>query len=617
MSILRTLSLLVLALLLFACQSKEVLPPPNIVWITSEDNSKHYMSLFDENGISVPNIEKLAKKGVTFKRAFSNGPVCSVARSTLISGCYAPRIGAQYHRKIEQVPMPDSLLMFPAYLRKAGYYTTNNAKEDYNIVKSEGVWDESSRKASWRNRAMGQPFFHVQNFHVSHESSLFFTDEEMEEGMAAGTQDSFYIHPYHPQTETFTYTNIRYRNKLRTMDEQVGKVIEKLAKDSLLENTFIFYFGDHGGVLPGSKGYVKEVGLHVPLVLYVPKKYENWSPFKQGSETNSFVSFVDFGPTVLKLAGLDVPEGMNGKAFVGKGIKEKEVTKRNETFSYADRFDGKYDLVRAYRKGKYKYIRNFQPYHHDALWNDYRFRQTGYREWLQLHKEGKLNEIQASFFEAKDAEELYDLEADPFETRNLANSLDHQEALAEMRAGINEWITSSNDLSFIPEYRLLKEGAMKNPKKYGEEHSEAIASYVATSDLMLEDFDSVQKELETALQAKDPLERFWALTTCMSFGEEAKPIAARIRAIKSKDEDLMNRALAATYLTFTETENSIQDLEKELYQIEDPIEALWLLNEFAWLQDLHGFHFEINERNLIEAVKEYPSVRRRLDHLKG
>ena len=153
---------LIFTLLFSACTPKEtVLEQPNIVWLTSEDNSKHYMSLFDEHGVKTPNIESLAEHGVTFTRAFSNAPVCSAARSTLISGCYGPRIASHYHRKSQMVPMPENIEMYPAYLKKAGYYTTNNNKEDYNIFKGENIWDESSKKASWRNRTEGQPFFHI------------------------------------------------------------------------------------------------------------------------------------------------------------------------------------------------------------------------------------------------------------------------------------------------------------------------------------------------------------------------------------------------------------------------------------------------------------------------
>ena len=153
---------------------------PNIVWITSEDNSKHYMRLFDEHGVSTPNIEKLAENGVTFTNAFSNAPVCSAARSTLISGCYGPRLASHYHRHIKQTTMPDGLEMYPAYLKKAGYYTANNAKEDYNITKSDSVWDESSKKATWKKRAQGQPFYYVQNIYTTHESQMHFDKQQMD-----------------------------------------------------------------------------------------------------------------------------------------------------------------------------------------------------------------------------------------------------------------------------------------------------------------------------------------------------------------------------------------------------------------------------------------------------
>ena len=154
---------------------------PNIVWLTSEDNSVHYAKLYNENGASMPNIEALADHGLVFNHAFSNAPVCSVARTTLLTGAYAPRIGTQFHRRSKMVPMPEGGRMYPWYLREAGYYTTNNSKEDYNVI-DKGGWDESSAKATWRNRKSGQPFFHVQNTTLTHESSLHFSAEEMATG---------------------------------------------------------------------------------------------------------------------------------------------------------------------------------------------------------------------------------------------------------------------------------------------------------------------------------------------------------------------------------------------------------------------------------------------------
>ena len=152
----------ILLLTVISCSRGRVEEQPNFVWIISEDNSTHYMELFDPHGIATPHIAQMANEGILFTRAFSNAPVCSVARSTLISSCYGPRTGTQFHRRSKLVPLPEGVEMFPAYLRRAGYYTSNKSKEDYNYIKEEGVWDESSRKAHWSKREPGQAFFHKE-----------------------------------------------------------------------------------------------------------------------------------------------------------------------------------------------------------------------------------------------------------------------------------------------------------------------------------------------------------------------------------------------------------------------------------------------------------------------
>ena len=199
---------------------------PNIVWLVTEDNSKHYLKLYEEGGVSMPNVERLAEQGLVFNHAFSQAPVCSVARSTIISGCYAPRIGTQYHRRTEFVPMPDGLEMFPYYLRQAGYYTSNNSKEDYNMIKSEGMWDASSGKASYQDRKEGQPFFHVQNFGITHEGKLHFSKEQMQQEKTQTDPTSMVPFPYHPDTETYRYTYAKYHDLHQQADVQIGKFLE-------------------------------------------------------------------------------------------------------------------------------------------------------------------------------------------------------------------------------------------------------------------------------------------------------------------------------------------------------------------------------------------------------
>ena len=320
---------------------------PNVVWLISEDNSIHYQSMFFPGGASTPAIEALANQGLKFSHAFSNAPVCSVARTTLMTGCYGPRIGTQFHRKYVQVPMPEGVKMFPAYLRSSGYYTTNKQKKDYNAFETNGTWDESSRKASWRNRQPDQPFFHMQSFGGSHESSLHFDRKTYENNATQNNPAEVPVAPYHPDTPLFRYTVAKYHDNIQTIDRQIGEVVKALADDNLLEDTFVFYFGDHGGVLPRGKGYAYESGLHVPLVVRVPEKWKHLVAWDRGSTVDGFVSFIDFGATVLNLAGVEPPAGVDGKSFLGSGITAAEVESRQEAFGYADRFDEKYDLVRS------------------------------------------------------------------------------------------------------------------------------------------------------------------------------------------------------------------------------------------------------------------------------
>jgi len=610
------LNILVFMLIFMSCKEKQETVPdrPNIVWLTSEDNSKHYMQLFDEHGVKTPNIESLAENGITFTRAFSNAPVCSAARSTLISGCYGPRMAAHYHRKAKLVSMPDGIEMYPAYLKKAGYYTANNYKEDYNIIKGDNVWDDSSKKAHWRNRAEGQPFFYIQNFGVTHESSLFFTEENMNTTDTLTDRNECFIFPNHPNTEVFKYTNARYRDKIITLDKQIGKVLKQLEEDGLLDNTFIFYYGDHGGVLPGSKGYLTETGLHVPLVVYVPEKYKHLVPTETGTKNDAFVSFVDFGPTILNLADAEIPDGIDGHAFLGKGISETDLAERNETYGYADRFDEKYDMVRSVRVDNFKYIRNYQPFNFDGLWNNYRYNQMGYREWFDLFKKGELNEIQAAFFKTKEPEALYNLDNDPYETKNLANVQGYQETLKMMRARLDNWVKEMPDLSFYPEFYLVN-NAFDNPVVFGQKHKSDIQKYIEIANMQLSEFNEVKAQINEALKSEDAWQRYWGLIVCSRFANDAKELLPVIKEMAKTDPELINRVRAAEYLGITQSNNPVPLITEALYQSKDAVEALLILNTVVLLKDGYGYSFRIDNEKLSDSVVNDDQVKRRLEYL--
>ena len=588
---------------------------PNFVWLISEDNSIHYLKLFDPHGAPTPRIAELAQHGLLFDHAFSNAPVCSVARTTLMTGCYAPRIGTQFHRKNMTVPMPAGLKMFPAYLRAAGYYTSNNRKKDYNATESPDVWDESSAKATWRNRRAGQAFFHMQSFGVSHESSLHFSRSEMQQKTTTDP-DSVFIAPYHPDTPTFRYTYARYHDRIRGMDSQIGAVVDQLKEDGLLEDTFVFYFGDHGGVLPGSKGYAYERGLHVPLVVRIP---DRWQHLVQDGSLNSrqsgFVSFVDFGPTLLTLAGLNVPQEMDGRPFLGSEVSVTEVAERDEAFGYADRFDEKYDLVRTLRKGKFEYVRSYQPFNFDGLQNNYRYKMLAYAQWRELYDAGKLNAVQRQFFEPRPAEMLFDVERDPHETQNLAADPAYRSVLLAMRQRLAARVKGLPDLSLFPESFLVSD-AFANPTRFGQQHRSAISTLVDIADLSLLSFDAARPKIEAALNAPDRWQRYWGLIVCSSFGEQAVGFANTAKRIVQDDEENLVRLRAAEFLALTIQQRPQRAVLDALSRSTSAVEANLVMNTLVLLRDgKPGYKFDVPTDKLDFPKLGMPELERRILYL--
>ncbi|MEM0925745.1 MAG: sulfatase-like hydrolase/transferase, partial [Planctomycetota bacterium] len=599
-------------------QSGSEVARPNVVWIMSEDNSADYLRHFDPAGAPAPNIEALAERGITFDRAFSNAPVCSVARTTLITGCYAPRIGTQFHRKHVAMPMPEGLQMFPAYLRRAGYHTTNNAKEDYNAIKGSDVWSESGRDAHWRNRPdPNMPFFHVRTFTDSHESKLHFNQKAMEQPTETDPA-SVTLQPYFPDTPIFRYTRARYHDRMAVIDRKVGQLVDDLKADGLLEDTFIFYFGDHGGVLPRSKGYAYESGLRIPLVVRIPEKFQHLAGRDVGTRTEGFVEFVDFGPTVLSLAGVEQPAGVDGKPFLGYDADPDKVDRRDETFGYADRFDEKYELVRTLRIGKWKYIRNFECFYPDGLQNNYRYLSLAYQEWRALNDAGELSGAAKQFFEPKSPEALYDLDADPYEINNLATNEDYQDRLRLMREQLDDRLKSMPDLSFVTE-AIMVDAAIDDPVGYGQSNSGNISRYIDTVNLSLLPPEEAIPRLEAALDPQkesDPWVRYWALVACSTLGEAAKPLLPSIEKLRLDVEPLVVTR-AVEYLAIHSDVPTWPFLLRSINRATVEPEALRILQTMVYLRDFHGYEIQVppEQFQLIIPVEKKGQLKRRLDYL--
>ncbi len=430
---------------------------PNILWIVFEDISRDLGCYGDDYSIS-PNIDAFASEGVRYARAWSNAGMCAPARATLISGMYPPSTGAQNMRS--EVALPDHIRGYPEYLRKAGYFCSNHVKQDYNWVAPSETWDVIDadwETKAWDLRESGQPFFSVINITDTHSSQLYYRGEEryqkrlerLEQNEIHDPQKAE-LPPYYPDTPEIRKDLARYYDNITYSDKVVGDALAKLEADGLADDTIVFFYSDHGRGMPRSKGWLFQSSLRVPLIIRFPKNYQHLAPSGPGTVSDRLVSFVDFAPTLLSLADVEIPDHMQGKAFLGPQEKEP----RKLAFAYRDRMDERIDLVRAVWDGRYKYIRNFRPhlpwFHHQT--RNYPHKQPTYQILHQFWREGKLNPSQAVFMTlTRPPEQLFDTDADPHELDNLADSEAHQEILRRMRERLSRWQNDIIDLGFMPE----------------------------------------------------------------------------------------------------------------------------------------------------------------------
>ena len=439
----------------------------NIVWISAEDLSPR-MAAYGDSTISTPNLDRLSREGITYTHAYTAAGVCAPSRNAIITGMYQISTGGHNMRTLgntypEQTGLPKeynsvppaSTKLFPEYLRAKGYYTSNNSKTDYQFTAPVTVWDESSTKASHRNREGDQPFFAVYNFTTTHESQIW---ARAKNPMRADPK-KVSLPPYYVDNDIARTDVARHYSNLSELDEQVGEILQQLEEDGLLDKTIVFFWGDHGDGLPFFKREIYKRGLHIPLVVRFPDKRA------AGTYDAQLISGVDFAPTVLSLAGIAKPSHMQGRAFLGEHSSKEP---RAYIFGARDRLDSEYDRVRSVLNKKYQYVRNYYP--ERPLYMDIAFRkqQSLMQNLLDLKEAGKLNEDQLFWFqEYKSPEEFYDLEKDPWQLNNLVNSPELAQEIAKFRNVMDEWLLEVNDRGAIPEKELVEsmwKGAKEAPK---------------------------------------------------------------------------------------------------------------------------------------------------------
>ena len=529
-------------------------PPPNILWIVSEDNSP-LLGCYGNEFATTPNIDRLATEGVLYENAFATAPVCAPARSTLITGVYPPSMGTQHMRSTNAIPA--FIKFFPRYLREAGYYCTNNVKKDYNTFDQEEAWDESSDSATYRNRPEGKPFFAVFNFTTSHESSIH---EPIDRLMH--DPEKVPIPAYHPRTPEMKHDWAQYYDKVTMMDAQVGKVLQELEKQGLADNTIVFYYSDHGGVLGRSKRYMYESGLHIPLIIRFPEKYQALAADQPNTRTDRLVTFADFAPTVLSLAGIPVPEYMQGQAFLG----EQDQTPREYAYGFRGRMDEVYDLSRSVRDKRFRYTRNYMPHRIYGQYLEYLWRAPSMRSWEAAYQAGELNEVQSAFWERKPPEELYDVTQDPDNVRNLADDPQYQADLQRLRSANGEWVRSIHDSGFLPEAEMIARAEDQNSTIYEvmRDPELPLDRIIETAELASQEDTKNLNELITRFDDPESAVRYWAATGCAILGKRAEPAHAALEQHLSDPSPSVAIASAEALYYLGDKEKSVAALAQAL-----------------------------------------------------
>lgn len=462
-------SLIMIGLFLFGClvtkqaEANEPLKPaqteradrPNVLWITSEDNSSFWLRSYGNSQAQTPNLDMLSKSGIQFQNAYSNAAVCAVARSTLLLGSYAVTAGTHHMRS--RYPIEEKFVPYVTHLRRAGYYCTNNAKTDFNFKGDDkSIWDECSGKAHYRNCPQGKPFFAVFNIERTHESNLFpekiQTNREQRHIPQEPRVDprDVIVPPYLPDCHEVRNDLAIYHDLMTSMDRRIGEIRDELKNNGLADNTIVFYFADHGGPTPRGKRYLEDTGVKVPLIVHIPERWQYLSPWKPAEKVAELVSFVDFAPTLLSIVGSEIPVGMQGRAFLG--AKRVAPASNALVYLFGDRFDEESSMRRGLTDGRTKYIRRFFPDQPAAPYAKYPMQIESWKAWKKLADAGKLSGYHQQIWSNSQApEELYDLHQDPYEMNNLAGSVEHANTLIHFRIQLLKLAVEYQDQGVIPE----------------------------------------------------------------------------------------------------------------------------------------------------------------------
>lgn len=539
-------------------QAQDQLDRPNILWLTTEDHGPH-LGVYSDEYAHTPAMDTFAEKSLRYNLAWSDAPVCAPARTAIISGVYPTTTGGQHMRS--DAAIPDFMKKYPVYLREAGYYVTNNQKDDFNISGTHPVWHERSGEAHWKNREdEDQPFFAIFNFMESHESRIRNRTE-----LPHHDPELAPVPPYHPDEPEVRRDWAQYYHGIYNADRRIQNKLDELEEAGLADETIVFIYADHGSGMPRHKRWPNNQGLHVPLLVYVPEKYRHLAPeeYMPGGVTDRPVGFVDLAPTLLSIIGKQPPEWMHGKAFMG--IYEDQP--REYVFGFRGRMDERYDMVRSVRKDNYIYIRNYNPHLIYGQYIAYMWITKTTQIWDEMYQAGELEPPQTYFWEPKPEEELYDLDQDPHEVNNLIDSEEHQPVIQELHGALRGHILETRDAGFLHEgemHRRANEHGLTIYEMVQDDGIYPLQRIYEFVEIAADRNLSTLPEILNGFEDDDPAIRYWSVLGVLIRGEGAFETASEQIRLAVDDENPNVQVVAADalikYGSDTDRQNAIDKL---------------------------------------------------------
>ena len=507
---------------------------PNILWITTEDISPD-LGCYGVDYAITPNLDQLASDGVMFTNAYAICGVCAPNRSCLATGVYPTTLGS--HDMRSNSWLPGYIKCLSVYMKQAGYYCTNHKKTDYNFKASKDIWDKGE---NWQARkSPDQPFFSVINYIPTHESHCRGEPDDKKRFDPAKVP----VPPFHPDTPEVRNNWARYHENIHGMDKWAAGILNKLQADGLDTDTIVFFFGDHGAGLPGCKKWIKQAGIKVPFIIRCPEKYQHLMPMEPGKQCNRMISFIDLPPTILSLAGIPIPDHMQGEPFMGKAM----TCPRKYIYAHRGRMAERYDIARTVRSSKYQYIRNFMPHLPCLQYVSYTEEMPATSAWRKLHEEGKLNETRNAYFiTPRPVEELYDVAKDPHQINNLAGEKKFQSILVEMRQELKNWMIKTHDLGLLPEYEMHRRAKGSSPHEIAaDSEANPIEKLIRAADLANEMDEKNSTELaDMMLKDQDAAVRWWGAMGLVSLGKKATSELDAVRKATNDKNPVVQMAVA-------------------------------------------------------------------------